>query len=155
MKKKIPQEDLQGCKLFLDLLHFRQRVAEALIKNRQSLISRKRGRPFSDPSHPVNTPTSTRGRRPHSSAEIRPASEVHYNTVDHLPEYDNKQEATNCKKPECKGSVSSWAYPWVLWRGGGWGRGLLPSPENCMFYNYAPFTRSDLKNSGLAPQARS
>ncbi|CAH0401630.1 unnamed protein product [Chilo suppressalis] len=87
----------------LDLLHFRQRVAQALIKMGHPIPSRKRGRPASGGSSPVNLPVTRKRHR--FRTEIRPASEIQYDTVDHLPEYDQKKEATRCKNPGCKGKT--------------------------------------------------
>ncbi|CAG5017496.1 unnamed protein product [Parnassius apollo] len=101
------QEDCKICNIpstdVLDLLHFRQRVAEALIKIGHPIPSRKRGRPASGGSSPVNSPVTPKQHR--FRTEIRPASEIQYDTVDHLPEYDQKKEATRCKNPGCKGKT--------------------------------------------------
>ncbi|XP_047510428.1 piggyBac transposable element-derived protein 3-like [Pieris napi] len=94
---KIPERDI------LDLLHFRQRVADSLLKMGLPLNNRKRGRPSSGSSSPISIPTFPQTRR--RQVEMRPIPEVQYDTVDHLPEYDKKKEATRCKNPECKGKT--------------------------------------------------
>ncbi|CAH2109250.1 unnamed protein product [Euphydryas editha] len=72
------QEDCKICNIpstdVLDLLHFRQRVAEALIKMGQPISSKKRGRPASGGSSPVNLPITPKQHRFRN--EIRPASEI-------------------------------------------------------------------------------
>lgn len=81
----------------LDLLHFRQRVADALIKMGQPINMRKRGRPSAS--------SSPAPQRQRITAEVRPSREIQYDTVDHLPDYDTKHEATRCKNPLCKGKT--------------------------------------------------
>lgn len=103
------QNDCKTCNIpstdILDLLHFRQRVAEALIKMGQSICSRKRGRPASGSSSPAHMPVNMPAKRNRFRNERRPAIEIQYDTVDHLPEYDKKKEATRCKKTGCKGKT--------------------------------------------------
>lgn len=76
------QEDCKTCNIpkkdVLDLLHFRQRVAEALIKMGQPLIARNRGRPSPGPRSPVNIPNNTPKQRPRSGVKIRPANDIQY-----------------------------------------------------------------------------
>ncbi|GBP18809.1 hypothetical protein EVAR_93237_1 [Eumeta japonica] len=61
------QADCAICKIpvknILDLLHFRQRVADSLLNMGQPLNNRKRKRLSSGSNSPISTPTSTPTRR--------------------------------------------------------------------------------------------
>uniref|UniRef100_A0A671NB21 PiggyBac transposable element-derived protein domain-containing protein n=1 Tax=Sinocyclocheilus anshuiensis TaxID=1608454 RepID=A0A671NB21_9TELE len=67
----------------LDLLHFKMNVAQCLVSVHKP-VAAKRGRPNQD---------------------ARPLPEVQYDMVDHMPNYDEKTEATRCKRPYCTGKT--------------------------------------------------
>ncbi|XP_050293817.1 piggyBac transposable element-derived protein 3-like [Anthonomus grandis grandis] len=97
------KKDCQPCnvpkKKIMDLLDFRMTIAESLIKMGQKVPSDKRGRPSS--SFSATSPAS-----PHPvkrKVETRPLVEVQFDRVDHMPQFDDKKEATRCKVAECKG----------------------------------------------------
>ncbi|KAK7791620.1 hypothetical protein R5R35_012801 [Gryllus longicercus] len=81
----------------LDLLHFRLRVAEALINEGKSTV-KKRGRPLSEDNrkHIISR----------KNTEVRPVDEVRLDTTDHLPVHNNALPG-RCKKNGCKGK-SGW-----------------------------------------------
>lgn len=87
-------------KKVIDLLEFRMRVAESLIKMGQNVTSNKRGRPSSSSfcATPSASPNPVRRK-----VETRPLVEVQSDRVDHMPQFDNKKEATRCKMVGCKG----------------------------------------------------
>ncbi|XP_041827207.1 piggyBac transposable element-derived protein 3-like [Melanotaenia boesemani] len=84
----------------LDLLHFKMNVAQCLVRVQKTVAS-KRGRPSMSPD-PQNAPH----RPPHRPVQdSRPLPEVQYDMVDHMPNYDEKKEATRCKMPDCTGKT--------------------------------------------------
>ena len=82
----------------LDLLNFRIRLAKSLVSCSPA-VKIKRGRP-SDSSIAVNSNTPTTSKR--SKCETRPASEVRYDLIEHIPDHDLKTERTRCKLTGCK-----------------------------------------------------
>ncbi|MGH0127936.1 UNVERIFIED_CONTAM: hypothetical protein FKN15_039293, partial [Acipenser sinensis] len=85
----------------LDLLHFRMNVAECLLRLGKPKALKKRGRP-SIPSTltPLEEPPLKQG-----TIERRPLPEVQKDMVDHMPNFDEKKEATRCKQPFCTGKT--------------------------------------------------
>lgn len=78
-------------KNILDLLKFRQNVAESLFF---PSAAKKRGRPSSED---VEVQSS------HSvSYEVRLIKSLRYEGLNHLPQHDTKKEPTRCKKEGCK-----------------------------------------------------
>ncbi len=75
-------------------------VAQCLVKV-QKTVAAKRGRPSMSPepqsasSRPVQRPVQ----------DVRPLPEVQFDMVDHMPNYDEKKEATRCKMPYCTGKT--------------------------------------------------
>jgi len=99
-KKDCEKNNITG-KNVIDLLEFRMRVAESLIKMGQAVILNKRGRPPTSNSprnSPSNSPVPSRRR-----VETRPLREIQSDRVDHMPQFDDQKEATRCKKTGCKG----------------------------------------------------
>lgn len=80
----------------LDLLAFRIRVADGLIVCQKQVSGRKRGRPSGD-----GTDSSLRVI-PRRKGELRPAQEIQYDTIDHLPLPDDGAPS-RCKFPKCTG----------------------------------------------------
>lgn len=87
---KIPKKDV------LDLLHFKMNVAQCLVRV-QKPVAAKRGRPSMSPE-PVHQykPPST-----YQVQDVRPLPEVQFDWVDHMPNFDEKKEATRCKRLHC------------------------------------------------------
>ncbi|KAL7880514.1 hypothetical protein SRHO_G00027680 [Serrasalmus rhombeus] len=83
-----------------DLLHFKMNVAQCLVRVHKT-VAAKRGRPSMSPE-PQNVP-----QRPvcRPFQDVRPLPEVQYDMVDHMPNYDEKKEATRCKMPKCTGKT--------------------------------------------------
>ncbi|XP_031358741.1 piggyBac transposable element-derived protein 3-like isoform X1 [Photinus pyralis] len=81
----LPKKDI------LDLLGFRMEVAESLIYTRRAP---KRGRPSEQIENRV-----IRGKK---KVEIRPTNAQRFDKYDHLPQYDDKKEASRCKNQDCK-----------------------------------------------------
>lgn len=77
-----------------DLLHFKMSVA-------QCLVAAKRGRPSMSPE-PQHVPQRPVRR---SSRDVRPLLEVQYDIVDHMPNYNEKKEATRCTMLNCTGKT--------------------------------------------------
>ncbi|CAK9827654.1 PiggyBac transposable element-derived protein 2 [Anthophora retusa] len=92
IKAKIRKKDI------MDLLEFRMHVSKSLIYMNKPVNIKKRGRPSK--SKRENTPDRT---RKFSCCEKRPMTEIQYDNVDHMPQIDDKTEATRCKLPLCKG----------------------------------------------------
>ncbi|XP_042558961.1 piggyBac transposable element-derived protein 3-like [Clupea harengus] len=91
----------------MDLLDFKMNVAEALVRVGKPHALRKRGRPSSS-----NTPSPCTSPTPHDepakkrrAMEQRPIQEVQTDMLDHMPNYDEKKEATRCKLPGCSGKT--------------------------------------------------
>uniref|UniRef100_A0A3B4VA40 PiggyBac transposable element-derived protein domain-containing protein n=1 Tax=Seriola dumerili TaxID=41447 RepID=A0A3B4VA40_SERDU len=83
-----------------DLLHFKMKVAQCLVKVHKTVAAKRRRPSMSPepqlvPKRPVHRPVQ----------DVRPLPEVQYDTVDHMPNYDEKKEATRCKKPYCTGKT--------------------------------------------------
>lgn len=91
----IPNKDV------MDLLAFRSEISKALITVGKTVMSRKRGRPSLDEDE--GEMRVRRGRN-----EVRPASELIYDTVDHIPQHDDKNEPTRCKQKDCGKFRSHW-----------------------------------------------
>ncbi|KAG8312831.1 hypothetical protein J6590_013169 [Homalodisca vitripennis] len=72
----------------MDLLEFRSDVSRALVTVGKTVKTRKRGRPSLDEEE--GDTIVRRGRN-----EVRPTNEVIYDTVDHLPQHDDKSEPTS------------------------------------------------------------
>lgn len=83
-------------KLIMDLLHFKERLAETLILV-GNIVIRKRGRPRSSPV--VLSPTQ---ERPKKNIDQRPFDEVRHDNVGHLPHLDKLDNAILCKYNGCK-----------------------------------------------------
>ncbi|KAL7867876.1 hypothetical protein SRHO_G00092600 [Serrasalmus rhombeus] len=83
-----------------DLLHFKMNVAQSLVRVHKTMAA-KRGRPSMspEPQHVPQRPVC----RPFQ--DVRPLPEVQYDMVDHMPNYDEKKEATRCKMPKCTGKT--------------------------------------------------
>lgn len=81
----------------LDLIHFRQHVAQALIFSNQSR-QKKRGRPSTEDS-PVPSPCTS---RPRLHTEQRPIDDVRRDRVDHLPGFDDSKDGQRCKNGKCQ-----------------------------------------------------
>jgi len=79
----------------LDLLHYRMRLTEALIKANKAVIKRKPGRP-SESSIRENKKKKSR-----QSDEVKPPPEVQYDRLDHMPFLDNGKEGKRCKYNNC------------------------------------------------------
>ena len=92
IKVKIPKKDI------MDLLDFRMHVAKSLIYMNKPVNIKKRGRPSQNSRE--NTPVES---RKFSRCERRPMREIQCDKVDHMPQIDDKKEATRCKLPSCKG----------------------------------------------------
>lgn len=98
-----------------DLLDFRMRVAEGLIRVNKPVKQSKRGL-FSiysgihrfltssvtgRPSHDVSNATSS-SKINRSRGEKRPLVEIQSDLLDHMPQFDENKEATRCKNPGCR-----------------------------------------------------
>lgn len=83
----------------LDLLHFRMRLSDSLLTVGKPVVSSKRGRPSGSPASQPSTKSSK------AHVESRPYKEQRMDMVDHFPEYDEKKEATRCKRSGCKGKT--------------------------------------------------
>lgn len=75
----------------LDLMHFRLRIAEALVNATSNI--RSRGRPSLQSIE--NIPKRKR------MEETRPIPEVRRDSVDHLPDLDGEKEGKRCKQINC------------------------------------------------------
>lgn len=78
----------------LDLLHFRMRLSESLVKMNKCKNACKRGRPNKSLPSPL-----VKGSK--FNQEVRPISEIQYDTTDHMPFLDNNKEGKRCKN-NCK-----------------------------------------------------
>ncbi|XP_022167869.1 piggyBac transposable element-derived protein 4-like, partial [Myzus persicae] len=90
---KIPTKEI------MDLIHFKQHLAESLIMigSLSTPISKRRGRPSSSDSINI-TPT-----RSPKNVDKRPLEEVRKDQYGHHPEYDDRKEAIRCKFEGCTG----------------------------------------------------
>lgn len=79
----------------LDLLHFKINVAEALVCAGKPQAARKRGRP--------STSSLDEAVQIFAAKERLPIEEVRMDMMVHMPNFDNKKEATRCKLPHCTG----------------------------------------------------
>lgn len=79
----------------LDLLNFRLRLAEGLIKVGNT-IQNKRGRPSGS-----GTPELPRQKLLKRNEEVRPIPEVQHDSTDHLPQLDGCKEGKRCKNVKC------------------------------------------------------
>ncbi|XP_068084155.1 piggyBac transposable element-derived protein 3-like [Anabrus simplex] len=84
----------------LDLLHFRMRIAESLVKAGKPQ-SKKRGRPSCAESQPKSNPKR-------SKEEQRPIPEVRQDLVDHMPHLDGNKEGKRCKNKLCNQKTHSY-----------------------------------------------
>lgn len=83
----------------LDLLKFRSSIANDLVHvGRNVFTNKKRGRPSQDSLTVDDSPQPKR-----RNTEVRPSNNSRLDSLDHLPEFDNKKEATRCKFKNCKG----------------------------------------------------
>ncbi|XP_039287703.1 piggyBac transposable element-derived protein 3-like isoform X2 [Nilaparvata lugens] len=94
-KKDCEQLEIPKKKV-LDLMHFRMRVAESLVKAGNPAPRSKRGRPSSDP------PPFESTRKPRQNEEVRPIVEVQKDLVDHMPFLDNEVAGKRCKNGICQ-----------------------------------------------------
>ncbi|XP_025194766.1 piggyBac transposable element-derived protein 3-like [Melanaphis sacchari] len=86
----------------LDLLHFRINLAKDLITFEKPITLKRKGRPLSTPSNEsVNEPSQTY-KIPKVDSQ-RPTDAVRTDTIDHLPEFDDRKYATKCKNKKCEG----------------------------------------------------
>jgi len=86
----------------LDLLHFRINLAKDLITFEKPITPKRKGRPLSTPSNEsVNEPSQTY-KIPKVDSQ-RPTEAVRTDTIDHLPEFDDRKYATKCKNKKCEG----------------------------------------------------
>lgn len=83
-----------------DLLHFKMNVAQCLVRVHKT-VAAKHGRPSMSPE-PQHVPHRLVHR---PIQDVRPLPEVQYDMVDHMPNYDEKKEATRCKMPYCTGKI--------------------------------------------------
>lgn len=74
----------------LDLLHFRMRLAESLVKMGKCNNLSKRGRPNKSSLLPLV-------KRSKLNQEVRPISEIRYDMTDHMPFLDDNKEGKRCK----------------------------------------------------------
>lgn len=81
----------------MDLLQFKIRIAEALIRMGKP-IKRNIGHPKTSCENSPQIPKRHR-------FEVRPIREIQNDRVDHMPEYDNNKEASRCKYTSCKGKT--------------------------------------------------
>lgn len=80
----------------MDLLHFKMRLAETLIKS--SFAAKKRGRP----STSTDVSAEATPQRKSKIAERQPFNEVRYDNSGHLPELsDSSKPITRCKNEKC------------------------------------------------------
>lgn len=79
----------------MQLLDFRLRLAECLVKVGKPVHQSKRGRPSS------STPEVTMSKIPKRNEEIRPCPEVQHDSIDHLPHLDGSKEGKRCKNSKC------------------------------------------------------
>ncbi|XP_043263908.1 piggyBac transposable element-derived protein 3-like [Colletes gigas] len=92
IEAKIHKKDI------MDLLELRMHVSKSLIYKNKLVNVKKRGRPSK--SEGEITPDRKRKFR---CCEKRPIREIQHDNVDHMPQIDDKKEATRCKMPLCKG----------------------------------------------------
>ena len=78
----------------MDLLDFRLRLAECLVKVGNP-VQIKRGRPSS------STPELSRKKIAKCNEEVRPIPEVQHDSIDHLPQLDGCKEGKRCKNGKC------------------------------------------------------
>lgn len=92
-------------KNIMDLLHFKERLAETLILV-GNIVIRKRGRPRNSPvslsPSPSSSQTPERQKRIIKRIDQRPFNEVRHDNVGHLPDFDNLDNAVRCKYEGCK-----------------------------------------------------
>lgn len=81
-------------KKILDLLHFKLRISNGLIKVGNPVNGTKRGRPSNSPS-----PVSRRFKP--NNYEVCPVSEIRFDTVGHMPLHNGKTQSGRCKNPGC------------------------------------------------------
>lgn len=75
-----------------DLLHFKMNVTECLL-NVQKPVGAKRGRHSMSPE-----PVHDKHQYKQQAQDLRPLPEVQFDLVDHMPAYDDKNEASRCKR---------------------------------------------------------
>lgn len=92
IETKIHKKDI------MDLLEFRMHVSKSLIYKNKLVNVKKRGRPSK--SEGEITPDRKSKFR---CCEKRPIREIQHDNVDHMPQIDDKKEATRCKMSLCKG----------------------------------------------------
>lgn len=80
-------------KKILDLIHFRQYLAEALILSGKT-IAKKRGRPSNSPTTSITLTPKTK--------QLRPINDVRLDDIGHLPVFLDKKVAGRCKNLGCK-----------------------------------------------------
>ncbi|XP_015377550.1 PREDICTED: piggyBac transposable element-derived protein 3-like [Diuraphis noxia] len=92
-------------KNIMDLLHFKERLAETLILV-GNIVIRKRGRPRNSPvslsPSPSSSPTPEMQKKIIKRIDQRPFNEVRHDNVGHLPDFDNLDNAVRCKYEGCK-----------------------------------------------------
>ncbi|RXM28475.1 PiggyBac transposable element-derived protein 2 [Acipenser ruthenus] len=85
----------------LDLLHFRMNVAECLVRLGKPQALKKRGQP----SIPSTLTLLEEPPLKQGTIERRSLPKVQKDLVDHMPNFDDKKEATRCKQPFCTGKI--------------------------------------------------
>jgi len=92
-------------KNIMDLLHFKERLAETLILV-GNIVIRKRGRPRSSPvslsPSPSSSLTPEMPKKIIKQIDQRPFAEVRNDNIGHLPDFDNLDNAVRCKYGGCK-----------------------------------------------------
>lgn len=83
----------------MDLLHFRMYLAHSLM---QTKTAPKRGRPSN--SENIEPGCSSNSFPPAKrNFETRPLRDIQFDRFDHMPQHDEKKEASRCKNQNCKG----------------------------------------------------
>lgn len=75
-----------------DLLHFKTNVTGCLLNVRKP-VGAKRGRHSMSPE-----PVHDKHQYKQQAQDLRPLPEVQFDLVDHMPAYDDKNEASRCKR---------------------------------------------------------
>lgn len=87
----------------MDLLNFRNSIAADLVSVGKTIQSnKKRGRLSQDSLSEDITDEPPKKNR---SCEVRPPKNCRLDTVDQLPEFDEKKQASRCKAENCKGKT--------------------------------------------------
>lgn len=109
----------------LTLLNFKINLAEELILVGRPTPPRKRSRPSTSPGNSNVQKTKVRCAK---SLEFRTLSSVSQDQISHFPKYDEKKEATRCKKNNCSGKTHIMCRKCNIH--------LCFTPKKDCFYNY-------------------